>query len=293
MSLTLVDVCNLLINGAINGLLIALPALALTLVMGVARFPNAATGDYMTVAAYAGVGVQALGATSIVVAGLGAIAAGVALSLVFYLWVFRALRARPPVASLVASIGIAFLARSVLTGFVGHDQRTFDVPLVRAWNFGGIRVLPTDLYLAAIALGAMGLLFALLHWTPIGRQMRAVADNPDLARACGIRSERVLLALWATVGTLCALGGMTLGVKAVVMPELGWEQLIPAFAAMILGGIGSPAGALLGGLLLGVASELSVPFVGPSYKIAVAFAVLLLVLLLRPRGLLGKAVAAR
>jgi branched-chain amino acid transport system permease protein len=291
--MTLVDFCNLLINGTIEGLLIALPALALTLVMGVARFPNAATGDYMTVAAYAGIGVQALGGASIILAGLGAIAAGSAIAVVFYLWVLRALRGRPPVASLVASIGIAFFARSMLTLFVGHDQQTFAVPLVRAWNFGGIRLLPTDLYVAAVALLAMAALFALLHLTPIGRQMRAIADNPDLARACGIRSGRVLLALWAVVGVLCALGGMMFGVKAVVSPDLGWELLIPAFAAMILGGIGSPAGAVAGGVLLGIASELSVPFVGPSYKIAVAFALLLLVLLLRPRGLFGKAILAR
>ena len=291
--MTLVDVGNLLINGTIEGLLIALPALALTLVMGVARFPHAGTGDYMTVAAYAGIGVQAFGGASILLAGLGAIAAGVAISIVFYLWVFRALRGRAPVASLVASIGVAFFVRSLLTFFVGYDQQTFAMPLVRAWNFGGIRLLPTDLYVAAIALAAMALLFALLHLTPIGRQMRAIADNPDLARACGIRSGRVLIALWAVVGVLCALGGMMFGVKAVVMPELGWELLIPAFAAMILGGIGSPAGAVVGGVLLGIASELSVPLVGPSYKIAVAFALLLMVLLLRPRGLFGKALVAR
>ena len=196
-------------------------------------------------------------------------------------------------ASLVAAIGVAFFARSMLTLFVGHDQQTFNMPLVRAWNFGGVRLLPTDLYVAAIALIAMALLFALLHLTPIGRQMRAIADNPDLARVCGIRSGQVLLALWAVVGGLCALGGMMFGIKAVVSPELGWELLIPAFAAMILGGIGSPLGAVAGGVLLGIASELSVPFVGPSYKIAVAFALLLLVLLLRPRGLFGKAIAAR
>ena len=291
--MTLVDFYNLLINGAVEGLLIALPALALTLVMGVARFPNAATGDYMTVSAYAGIGVQALGGASIILAGLGAIAAGAAISVVFYLWVFRALRGRPPVASLVAAIGVAFFARSMLTLFVGHDQQTFNIPLVRAWNFGGVRLLPTDLYVAAIALMAMALLFALLHLTPIGRQMRAIADNPDLARACGIRSGRVLLALWAVVGALCGLGGMMFGVKALVSPELGWELLIPAFAAMILGGIGSPAGAVVGAVLLGIASELSVPFVGPSYKIAVAFLLLLLVLLLRPRGLFGKAGPAR
>jgi branched-subunit amino acid ABC-type transport system permease component len=293
VTITSIDVVNLLINGCIEGLLIALPTLALTLVMGIARFPNAATGDYMTLSAYAGVGVQALGTTSFLLAGLGAVAAGAALSIIFYLWVFRALRGRAPVASLVASIGVAFFARSMLTLFVGHDQHTFALPLVRAWNFGGIRLLPTDLYVAAVALLAMVALFAMLHLTPIGRQMRAIADNPDLARACGIRSGRVLLALWATVGVLCALGGMMFGVKAVVSPEFGWELLIPAFAAMIVGGIGSPVGAVVGAVLLGVASELSVPFVGPSYKIAVAFGLLLLVLLLRPRGLFGKAIVAR
>jgi branched-chain amino acid transport system permease protein len=291
--MNLVDFCNLVINGTIEGLLIALPALALTLVMGIARFPNAATGDYMTVAAYAAVGVQAVGVSSLALASLGAIAAGIAVALLFHLWVFRALASRPQVASLVASIGIAFLVRSLLTLFVGHDKHTLQLPLVRAWNFGGIRVLPTDLYVAAIAVVVMLLLFALLQLTPIGRQMRAVADNPDLARACGIRSGRVMLALWAVVGTLCAIGGVMFGVKAVVMPELGWELLIPAFAAMILGGIGSPLGAVAGGVLLGIASELSVPLVGPSYKIAVAFVVMLLVLLLRPRGLFGVARIAR
>lgn len=285
--MTLVDFCNLSINGTIEGLLIALPALALTLVMGIARFPNAATGDYMTVAAYAAVGVQALGTSSLVLAGLGAIVAGSAVAVVFHLWVFRKLAARPLVASLVASIGIAFLVRSLLTLFVGHDQHTLQVPLMRAWNFGGIRLLPTDLAVGAVALVAMAVLFAILQLTPIGRQMRAIADNPDLARACGIRSARVMVVLWVIAGALCALGGMMFGVKAVVMPELGWELLIPAFAAMILGGIGSPVGAVVGGVLLGIASELSVPLVGPSYKIAVAFLVMLLVLLIRPRGLLG------
>jgi branched-chain amino acid transport system permease protein len=291
--MTAIDLANLVVNGIVDGLLIALPALALTLVMSIARFPNAATGDYMTVAAYAGVGVQAMGASSLALAGAGAVAAGTAVSVAFYLAVFRTLRGRPGVASLVASIGIAFFARAMLTLFVGYDQHTFDVPLVRAWNLGGIRILPTDLAIAAVAITAMVLLFALLHATPIGRQIRAIADNPDLARACGIRPARVQVVLWTIVGVLCALGGMMFGVKAVVMPELGYELLIPAFAAMILGGIGSPAGAVIGGVLLGIASEVSAPLVGPTYKIAVAFAVMLLVLLVRPRGLLGRVAVAR
>ena len=288
-----IELANLVVNGIVDGLLIALPALALTLVMSIARFPNAATGDYMTVAAYAGVGAQAIGASSLALAGVAAVAAGIALSVAFYLAVFRKLRGRPAVASLVASIGIAFFARAVLTFFVGGDQHTFDVPLVRAWNLGGIRILPTDLAIALVAIGAMIMLFALLHATPIGRQIRAIADNPDLARASGIRPARVQIVLWAIVGVLCALGGMMYGVKAVVMPELGYELLIPAFAAMILGGIGSPAGAVVGGVMLGIASEISAPLAGPTYKIVVAFAVMLLVLLVRPRGLLGRVAVVR
>lgn len=293
ISLTAVDLANLALNGVVEGLLIALPALALTLVMGIARFPNAATGDYMTVSAYAALGAQkALGVT-IAAAALGALATGIAVAILFHLWVFRALARRPAVASLVASIGIAFLARALLTLFVGQEQHTFAVPLVRAWNFGGIRILPTDLYVAIAAIAAMAALFALLHATPIGRQMRAVADNPDLARASGIRAGRVMLVMWACAGALCAIGGVLFGVKAVVMPELGWELLIPAFAAMIFGGIGSVPGAVIGGVLLGIVQELSIPFVGPSYKIVVTFAVMLLVLLVRPRGLFGSAIAAR
>lgn len=291
--MNLVDFANLLINGTVEGLLIALPALALTLVMGVARFPNAATGDFMTIAAYAGIGAQALGSGAFAAAALGSVAAGAVVSVLAYLLVFRALRGRPPVASLVASIGVAFFMRSMLTLFTGHDQRTYDVPLVRAWNFDGVRLLPTDLAVAAVALVTVALLFALLHLTPIGRQMRAIADNPDLARACGIRSNRVLVMLWVVVGVLCALGGTMFGVKAVVSPDMGWELLIPAFAAMIVGGIGSPIGAVVGGVLMGVASELSVPFVGPSYKIAMAFGLMLLVLLLRPRGLFGQTASVR
>lgn len=289
----LANTANYAINGFVEGLLIALPALALTLVMGIARFANAATGDYMTLSAYAAVGMQKMLVTSLTIAALGSIAAGVALSVLCYWLVFRALRGRPFVTSMIASIGVAFLARSVLTFFVGGDQFIIDVPLTRAWNFSGVRILPTDLVIGGIAIAAMSTLFMLLHWTPIGRQMRAVADNPDLARASGIRAGRIMLVLWVLVGILCALGGVLFGVKGTVVPELGWGLLIPVFAAMIVGGIGSPLGAVAGGVLLGVIQELSVPLVGPSYKTVVAFGMLLLVLLVRPRGLFGFNISAR
>jgi len=299
--MTWVEAANLVLNGLVEGAVIALPALALTLVMSIARFPNAATGDLMTLGAYVAVGAQALVVGSAFdastigmgVAALAAVVACAAVSVAAYELIFRRLGRAAMVASLLASIGLAFLIRSLITLLIGFEQRTFALPLVRAWNFSGVRLLPSDLVIAIVALLVLAAVFAWLHFGRSGRLLRAVADNPDLARLSGIRAPRLMWLLWALAGALSAIGGVLLGVKSVVMPEMGWELLLPAFAAMILGGIGSPAGAVAGALLMGVGQELSVPFVGPTYKIAVAFAVLFVVLLARPEGLFGRPELAR
>ena len=279
---------NLLINGLIEGLVVALPALAMTLVMGVNRFPNAATGDFMTAGAYATIGLQLSGVPSLILAALIGALAIAATSAASYFLIFRKLARQPMVASLLAAIGLGFLIRSLISLFAGHDQRTFQLPLVRAWNFNGVRILPTDLAIAGTALACLVVVFVLLYKTSFGRQLRAVADSPDLARASGIRARGLLISLWLLVGALSSIGGVLLGMKAVVMPDLGWEHLIPAFAAMVLGGIGSPVGAVVGAMLLCVAQELSVPLLGASYKLVLAFAVLAVALLIRPAGLFGR-----
>jgi neutral amino acid transport system permease protein len=284
----LIQFLNLLINGLTEGLVVALPALAMTLVMGVNRFPNAATGDFMTTGAYLAIASQFMGLQSLFVATIAGMLMTALLSAASYELIFKKLARQPMIASLLAAIGLGFFMRSVLSFFAGHDQRTFNLPLVRAWNFDGIRILPTDLWIAATALGCLIVVFILLYRTSFGRQLRAVSDNPDLARASGIRARKLMIGLWLLVGALSAIGGVLLGMKAVVMPELGWDHLIPAFAAMVLGGIGSPVGAVVGALLMSVAQELSVPLLGPSYKLVLSFAVLALVLLARPSGLMGR-----
>ncbi|KQO19022.1 branched-chain amino acid ABC transporter permease [Acidovorax sp. Leaf78] len=286
--MTWIDFTNLLINGWIEGLVVALPALAMTLVMGVNRFPNAATGDFLTTGAYAAVAVQMLGGVPLWLAAIASVAITAVVSAGSYQLIFRKLVGRPMVASMLAAIGLGFLLRSLISFFAGHDQRTFDMPLVRAWNFGGIRILPTDLLIAAIAAVCLLVVFVLIYRTSFGRQLRAVSDSADLARASGIRAGGLMLSLWLLVGALSSIGGVLLGMKAVVTPEMGWESLIPAFAAMVLGGIGSPLGAVLGALLLCMVQELSVPLLGPSYKLVLSFVVLALVLLLRPAGIMGR-----
>ncbi|MBR0657731.1 ABC transporter permease subunit [Neoroseomonas oryzicola] len=277
----------LLVAGIVHGLIIGLAALAVTLVFGIARFPNAAAGDTMTAGAYAGLlAHQASG--SLALAGGAAVAASGAVSLLGYLLVFRPLARRPVASLLVAAIGVAFVIRAVLGLIFGHQQQVFQVPLAWPIEFMGLRIPPMDITLATVAACALAAAFGVLHLTSIGRQMRAVADDPDLARVSGIRPLRVMIALWLLAGAAAGIAGLMLGVKTVVSPEMGWEGLLTAFAAAILGGIGSPAGAVLAGLLLGIAQEVSTPYVGFTYKIALAFVVMLAVLLVRPRGLFGR-----
>lgn len=239
-----------------------------------------------------GHGVQALGGASILLAGLGAVAAGAALSVIFYLWAFRA-PARAPAGGQPGRGHRRRILRP-LDAHALRRPRPYNVPTSprrRAWNFGGVRALPTDLYVAAIALVVMALLFALLHLTPIGRQMRAISDNPDLARACGIRSGRVLLALWAAVGGALRAGRDDVRHQGGGQSRTGLGTADPGVRRDDPGRHRQPAGR--GRRRRAAGHRLGTFGAVRRCKIAVAFALLLLVLLLRPRGLFGKAIAAR
>lgn len=288
----MVAFAELLINGLVSGLVIGLAALAVTLVFGIARFANAATGDVMTLGAYAAL--AGAGATgSLVLGGLAGALLGAVAGLLGYLLVFRKLSGRSSVSALLASIGVAFVIRAIMGVSFGHQQQVFPMPLLRPWRFADIRIHPNDLKLSAVVLLALAAVFALLHFTPIGRQMRAVADDPALAKVSGISPHRVMMALWLLAGAVSGLAGTIIGIKTVVSPEMGWELLLPAFAAAILGGIGHAGGAIVAGIALGIVQEIATPFVGFTYKIALSFVVLLAVLLVRPKGLFGTVAGAR
>ena len=234
-------VLNLAVTGLLQGLLVGLAALAVSLCFAVARFPNAATGDFMTVAAYVGVAAQRW-TGSLVAGACLAVVAVAGLSVLSYALIFRQFGQRSLVAPLIASIGLALFLRSVLTFCVGFDQQSFQLPITRALVFGGVRIRPLDLWLAGLSVVTLLLVLAILFATPIGRRMRAVADNRELARASGIRARPVMVTLWALVGLSSAVGGVMLGLRTVVVPEMGWNLLLPAFAAAVLGGVGNPMG---------------------------------------------------
>ncbi|AKJ67143.1 hypothetical protein PATSB16_07620 [Pandoraea thiooxydans] len=290
--MTFADVVNLAINGLVAGLLVALPALAVSLVYGLARFPNAATGDVATAGAFAGLfAYQASG--SLAMAGIAGAAAGAAVSVLAYQLAFKPVIRRSVITTLLTSIGVGFFIRAVLGVAFGHTQRTFDMPLQRAVRWHGVMLNPTDASLAAVTLGVLAAVFLLLYASPMGRMMRALADDPDLARVSGIRTESAMLTMWAVTGAVCGIAGTMVGMRTVVSPDVGWDTLLPAFAAAVVGGLGNPLGAVVGAVLLGVLQELSTPVVGFVYKIALAYVFMLLVLLVRPQGLFNRVQGVR
>src|SRR5690606_25540066 len=158
---------------------------------------------------------------------------------------------------------------------------------VRPDDYFGILLRDRELYtLAAVVLIVVGLTLFLRHsrW---GKAMRAMSDNPDLARLSGVDNRKVTMLTWAIFGALCAASGFMLGINNELHSMMGWQVLLPMFAAAILGGVGRVEGAVLGGLIVGVAEELSIFILPAQYKAATAFVLLLLILLVRPRGLLN------
>ena len=143
------------------------------------------------------------------------------------------------------------------------------------------------MFIGATAIVCVVVVYLLLYRTKLGRAMRATADNMELARVAGIDTERVVIATWAIGGSLAGLAGVLLGIQSHLMPEMGFIFILPLFAASILGGVGSPHGALVGALIVGISQEVSTEWISPAYKPAIAFILLFAILLVRPRGIFG------
>jgi branched-chain amino acid transport system permease protein/neutral amino acid transport system permease protein len=151
----------------------------------------------------------------------------------------------------------------------------------------GIKIRPDQILILIVVFCLVALLHLYLQKTKMGKAMRATADNMDLALVSGIDTERVIILTWGIGGALAAAGGILYGVDVQVHAYMGWNFLIPLFAATILGTIGNIYGALVGGLVIGIIQQVSTAFLLPTYKPAVAFMVMIIILVVRPKGIFG------
>ena len=226
----------------------------------------------------------------LVLATLLAIAASVVLAIATEYAIWRPLRRRrATIMSLViASLGLSLVLRNGIQQTFGADYRSLARPTTEAPTYLGIHVSGAQWFTLGAALVVIALVHLFLSRTRTGKAMRALADNPDLARACGVDVDRVVVYVWAISAALVTLAGvlLTLVANNTMNVGMGFSLLIPIFASVVLGGVGSPYGAMVGGLVVGVAMRS--PWTRPEYDLAVGFLVLFAVLLLRPQGILGR-----
>jgi branched-chain amino acid transport system permease protein len=279
------ELLQLLVFGIVLGSILALGAIGVSLVFSIMRFANFAHGDLMTIGAYlalllvAGLGWPVLLALPLAAAGAALVAIAIDQS------VFRHLRGRSALVLLISSFGIALVLRSVVQLIWGVDTHVYTAAIQLPIVIGGVRIRPDHLTIGAASLLLVTLVWLFLQKSRLGKAMRAMADNADLARLSGIATERVILWTWVLGGGLAGAAGVLLAMDTRLFPLVGANQILPIFAAAILGGIGRPYGAIAGGLTIGIASEVSTLAIDPSYKPAVAFAIIVLVLLVRPSGI--------
>jgi branched-chain amino acid transport system permease protein len=300
---SLADLLSLTVWGVMLGGIIALGAIGLTLVYGVVKFPNFAHGELVTLGAYFAYSIGALmpqGSAlrpfsfgwELIAAMLLAMPAVSLVALAMDRVMFRPLRDRGASLVLLAmgSLAGAFFLRSWIYLVWGSDFRFYypgranpalELP-------AGVRVQADQIFVLVVAVVLVALTGFLLGRTRMGKAMRATANNPDLAQVRGINTERVIAWTWVLGACLAAAGGVMYGLASQLRPEMGFLLLLPMFAAAIMGGIGSPAGAIVGAIIIGVAQQVSASFLNPAYGPAVAFILLVIVLILQPNGLFGR-----
>ena len=277
-----------LFNGIVTGVIMTLPALAVTLLFGVLKFPNFAVGAMMTVAAYIAFALNAQLGWPLLAASVAAALLMGALCIGIDRLAFEPLRERGGITLMVASLGLGFILENVARFAYGNSARSFVTELARPFRVAGIRMNQEQMITIAVATSAMLMMYVLLTRLPMGRAMRAVADNPALALVRGIESPRVIRWTWFIAGMLLAAGGVLIGMDRALEPPMGSNYLISVFAAAILGGLGSPLGAFVGALVIGIVSELSTLVVPPNYRIGVPLCAIAVILIFRPQGLFGQ-----
>ena len=291
---------QLAVGGLVFSLLLAMAALGLSMIFGTTGLTNFAHGELITFGALIAYGVDALPGTitiggtnvtiavSIIVAAIASAAFG---------WVndralWRPLRHRGTglIAMMVVSIGLSIFLRNVyqyLAGASTHQYSQFSSP--RPYTLGPILVTPKDIFIVVFSTVILVLVVIALQRTKLGKATRAVADNTALSAATGINVDRVISVVWIVGGMLAGLSGVLLGMTQGFDYQLGFKILLLVFAAVVLGGLGTAWGAIVGALVIGLFVEVSTLFIPAELKFVGALVVLIVVLLIRPQGLLGKA----
>jgi neutral amino acid transport system permease protein len=279
------------INGLSLGAIYALGAVGLTLVYGILKLVNFAHGDFLTFGAYMAYLVNVTWELPLVFGIVFAIltTALLGVSLEKIMWAPMRRRGAGMLQLLLMAIGLAFVLRYGIQFIWGTELRQLNVNRTDTVTVLDLRIGRTQLIVIIVGFITLIGTGFMLRLTLLGKRMRALSDNLDLAETSGINTSRVILYTWLFAAGLAGLAGVFAGAVTQLQPELGFELLLPIFAAVVLGGIGNAFGALTAGIVLGVVIEWSTLFIASGLKLAVGFIILIIVLIIRPEGIFGRA----
>ena len=285
------DLLQQLLNGLSQGSIYALIAVGYTMIYGIIQLINFAHGDVIMVGAYVALGAALMGfgfIPSLILAMITCAILGVVIERVAY----RKVRPVSRLAALTSAIGVSLFLQYTMMYFLGADIRSFPADILpeRTYTLGGVIVTNKDLLVLGTTLVLVIILQFIIFRTRTGKAMRAVSFDGQAAQLMGINVNYTVAFTFFLGSAMAAAAGMLYGICFNVQPLMGLMPGLKAFIAAVLGGIGSVPGAMLGGILLGMTESLVAAFGGSMYRDAVAFIILILILLIRPTGLLGKGV---
>ncbi len=281
---------QLLVEGLRFGLLIAMAAVGLSLIFGTTGLTNFAHGELVAIGAIVAWFLNVSAGLPLIAATIIAMVVGGAVGWLNDAALWGPLRRRGSglVAMLVISIGLSLGLRYLLNIiFGGRSQPYSDYRGQRAIDYGPVSLTDKDLYSIAISIVVLVLVALMLQRTKIGKAMRAVSDNRDLSASSGINVDRVIKFVWILGGALAALGGVLFGLSDEVSWEMGFKLLLLMFAGITLGGLGTAYGALLGSIIVGLFVQVSTLFIADELKYVGGLLLLIVILVVRPQGILG------
>ncbi len=280
--------------GLVSAAVLALAAVGFTLQFAVTNVLNLAYAAVMTVSAYAAYALNNAG-VSVWIATLAGIAAGALVSVFLNSAVYTPFKHRgsSPIALVIVSLGLTLILEFGTQAVAGATNVSYNMSQGATVKLGSIELTVVQLVIIGLSVVVMLLVHVLIRYSKLGKAMRATAANPNLARNCGIRTARVVMLTWLISGALCGLAGVTFAMNSGTFGATSTDLfLVLILAAVFLGGPGEPYGAMLGALVIGLATEMSAAVIVSDYKDVIAFVILLAMLAVRPTGLLGAPVEA-
>lgn len=279
-----------LLNGITLGSSYALIALGYTMVYGIIQLINFAHGEIYMVGAFVGLFLVMAG-VNIGIALLGAVALCMILGMLVERLAYRPLRGKSSrLSPLISALGMSIFLSTLMALLAGVNNRRYPSVIdLQSYQFGPVQVSSMQVIMLAVSALLMIGLHLLVQKTSVGKAMRACSQDLEAASLMGINVNRIISFTFAIGSALAAAGGVMVGIYYnAVWPYMGTMAGLKAFAAAVLGGIGSIPGAMLGGITLGVLEIMGVAYVSSSFKDAIAFGILILVLIIRPQGILGR-----